>query len=170
MKKRLLAAAAALLLSFSAAIPTMSAYADNGYGEIYDIDEDYYNSGQDDILDPDYDYEGFGYVEEDDSQLQDGDITYDQYEQTRSQPNPLLAFMICLGIGLLIAFIVTSSMKASMRSVHQKTGASDYKKQNGVKLSERRDDFLYNRIEKTPIPQQRQQSPPMQGNRPRPNA
>ena len=165
MKKRFLAAAAALLLSFTAGIPTlgnMSAYADNGYGEIYDIDDDYYDSGQGEILDSDYDYQGYGNAEE--VTQEDGYETYDQYQTTARQANPALTILICIGIGLLIGLIVTGSMMASMKSVRKQTGAADYKDRTGIKLNVRRDDFLYNRIEKTPIAQPRQQGTPGQGN------
>lgn len=165
MKKRLLAAAAALLLSFTAGIPTwknMSANADNGYGEIYDIDDGYYDSGQGEILDSEYDYQGYGNAESSDSQTQDGYVTY---EQTASRNvNPVMTYVICIGIGLLIGLIVTGSMMASMKSVRKQMGAADYKDRNGIKLSVRRDDFLYNRIEKTPVAQPRQQGNPGQGN------
>ena len=161
MKKRFLAAAAAMLLTFSVGIPTVSAYADNGYGEIYDIDEDHYDSGQGEILDSEYDYEGYGNAEE--VTQENGYVTYDQYQTTARQANPALTILICIGIGLLIGFIVTASMKASMKSVRQQTGAADYKDRTGIKLSVRRDDFLYNRIEKTPIAQPRQQGTPPQG-------
>lgn len=190
MRNKLLAAAAALTLCFSAGIPAaLSSYASEGdYGQIYDIDDDYYDSGQGGILDSDYEYEGYGNTEEDSAVLYSEDnvisgsesptVTYNEnnvisgnesgYGQYQTaQPNPVKTFIICLGIGLLIGLIVTMSMRASMKSVHRATGAADYKNPNGINMRERRDDFMYNRIEKTPI--QRQQTPPTaptQGNRP----
>lgn len=174
MKKRFLAATAALLISLSVGIPAAHAsYGDDiEYGQIYDIDEDYdnYNSGQGEILDSEYDYSGYGNSETNINPYQEENVlgnnnSYNQYQRT-SEPNTVKAFIICLGIGLLIGFIVTLSMKSSMKSVRQQTGAADYKNPNGIKLRERRDDFLYNRIEKTPIAQPRQQGTPPQGNRP----
>lgn len=183
MKNKALAALSALLLCFSAGLPTaMSAYAEDGeYGQIYDIDDDYYDSGQGGILDSDYDYQGYGneesavlYSEDnvisgndvysDDNVISGNEGYYSGYERT--QPNPVLTFFICLGIGLLIGLIVTMSMRASMKSVHRATGAAEYKNPNGINMRERRDDFMYNRIEKTPVAQPRQQTPPTQGNRP----
>lgn len=65
--------------------------------------------------------------------------------------NPVSAFVICLIIGLIAAFIAVSIMKSSMRSVHKKQGAADYRKENGFKLEVKTDNFLGKRVEKSPV-------------------
>ena len=65
--------------------------------------------------------------------------------------NPFSAFMISLIIGLVCGLIGVSIMKSSMRSVHKKQGAADYRKENGFKLDVRTDSFLGKRVEKSPV-------------------
>lgn len=74
--------------------------------------------------------------------------------------NPVSAFVICLVIGLIAAFIAVSIMKSSMRSVHKKQGAADYRKENGFKLDVKTDNFLGKRVEKSPV--MRAETPPSQ--------
>ena len=54
--------------------------------------------------------------------------------------------------GILIAFIILSSMKAKHKSVSFKTGASQYLKENSFSVNEQQDIFLYRTVSKTPIP------------------
>ena len=65
--------------------------------------------------------------------------------------NPVSAFVISLIIGLIAAFIAISIMKSSMRSVHKKQGAADYRKENSFKLDVKTDNFLGKRVEKSPV-------------------
>ena len=51
--------------------------------------------------------------------------------------------LVCFGIGLLIAFIVASSMKGKLKSVRMQTGAASYVKANSMNITDSRDIFLY---------------------------
>lgn len=64
--------------------------------------------------------------------------------------SPVKTLLICLAIGLLIAFIVVSSMKAKLKTVHWKSGATDYKKKDSFKLRVNTDTYLSKKLEKTP--------------------
>ena len=77
--------------------------------------------------------------------------SYNYSGSTVRSYNPVSAFIICLLIGLISAFIVVSIMKSSMKSVYKKQGATDYRKQNGFKLDVKTDNFLGKRVEKSPI-------------------
>ncbi|MBR1823853.1 MAG: hypothetical protein IJ779_06440 [Ruminococcus sp.] len=140
MKNRFLAVLAAFTLIFSAGAPVYTtAHADNGYGDIIDAEIDgdgniNYDSEQGEILDSDYDYtESSNYTED---------------------KNTAKTLGICILIGIAIGGIVTLSMVSSMKSVRRQYGAADYKKPNSFKLDVKQDNYLYNKIEKAPIPKQ----------------
>lgn len=65
--------------------------------------------------------------------------------------NPFSAFFLSLIIGIIAALIAVSIMRSSMRSVHKKQGAADYRKENGFKLDVKTDNFLGKRVEKSPV-------------------
>ena len=52
-------------------------------------------------------------------------------------------------IGLIVAMIVTGSMKAKLRSVGKQLQASDYLKRDSLQINEREDLFLYASVSKT---------------------
>ena len=54
--------------------------------------------------------------------------------------------LVCFGIGLLIAFIVASSMKGKLKSVRMQTGAASYIKANSMNITDSRDIFLYRTV------------------------
>ena len=82
---------------------------------------------------------------------QNSSADYSTSEAPMRSYNPVSAFVICLIIGLIAAFIAVSIMKSSMRSVHKKQGAADYRKENGFKLDVKTDNFLGKRVEKSPV-------------------
>lgn len=82
---------------------------------------------------------------------QNNTADYGTSEAPMRSYNPVSAFVICLIIGLIAAFIAVSIMKSSMRSVYKKQGAADYRKENGFKLEVKTDSFLGKRIEKSPV-------------------
>ncbi|WP_303835849.1 hypothetical protein [Ruminococcus flavefaciens] len=104
------------------------------------------------------DYE-FEFIDEDDAEdiLNDYAGEYEASAGTQdervgaSQPSPVQTFFISLIIGMLIGFVVVSIMRSSMKSVHKKAGATDYRKQDGFKLSVKTDDHLGTKVEKSPI-------------------
>lgn len=63
-------------------------------------------------------------------------------------------FAICFVIGLVIALIVTSSMKAQLRSVSMQSGAGDYVRPGSMKLSVSRDIFLYKTVTRVEKPKE----------------
>ncbi len=159
--KRIAASAAAFILIFSAFAAKASVH-----------------TKQDHILTAYADYE-FEFVDEDDDIADIDDIVIDDidvdditadtgienddhsYRDTTRSHNPVMAFIISLIIGLVVAFIAVSIMKSSMRSVHKKTGAADYRKENSFKLTKNLDTFMYKKVDKTAIPKN---NPPMQQN------
>jgi hypothetical protein len=70
-------------------------------------------------------------------------------ERSESSFNPVRSFIISLIIGLIVAFVAVSIMKSSMKSVHKKSGASDYRKENGVKLTVNFDRYLGEKTERS---------------------
>lgn len=59
--------------------------------------------------------------------------------------------LISLAIAMIIAAIIVGCMISQLKTVRHKAGASDYKKQDSFRLDESRDTFLYKRVTKTPI-------------------
>lgn len=129
MKKKIMAAMAALVLMFSAGMPMMTARADS-YGDIIDVSDDYDETGGQ-------------------------SVTYTESGST-SETNNTKTIMMCIIIGCVIGGAVTFAMVSSMKSVRRQTGAADYKKPNSLHFDINTDSYLYNRIEKTPLPQQNQ--------------
>ncbi len=62
-------------------------------------------------------------------------------------------FLIAPIIGVVIAFIVVSTMKSELNSVRSKPHASDYTKPGSMNLTSSSDIFLYRRVTRTPRPQ-----------------
>ena len=92
------------------------------------------------------------YEEADDGYAETEDYSTSSYAAKPVKTfNPVRSFFISLIIGLVAAFIVVSIMKSSMKSVHQKTGASDYRKENSIKLRVNTDSYLGEKRDQTPI-------------------
>lgn len=70
----------------------------------------------------------------------------------RIEPLPFIYLPVCLLIGLIIAFAVVGSMKASMKSVCMQAQANNYTKEGSFSLTEKQDIFLYSNLERTPRP------------------
>lgn len=130
MKKRFLAVIASFMLIFSAGMPLSTAKADD-YGNIIDASENY-----------------------DGLNGQSSNNTSAAAETATTENNTSKNILICIVIGFVIGGAVTLVKVSSMKSVHRQFGASDYKKPDSFKLDVSYDNFLYNRIEKTPLPQQ----------------
>ena len=62
-------------------------------------------------------------------------------------------FMISLIIGAIVALIIVSSMKGALKSVKMQAKADNYIKTGSMKITGRRDTFLYRNVTKTPRPQ-----------------
>lgn len=63
--------------------------------------------------------------------------------------NTGMNLVICVGIGFVIALIVTGSMKGQLKSVRSKSEASDYTKKGSLMITESRDFFLYRTVDRT---------------------
>ena len=67
--------------------------------------------------------------------------------------------LIAVVVGLIIAFILTSGMRAELTSVRPATEANIYIKDGSFNLTNQQDLFICKKVEKTekPKPQQQQQ-------------
>jgi uncharacterized protein len=77
--------------------------------------------------------------------------TGDPYTNKNLPKEPLskIWIAIAVGIGALIAFIVTSILKSQLKSVAYKSNATDYTRKGSLNVRERRDLFLYKKVERT---------------------
>ena len=76
-------------------------------------------------------------------------LSHSSGERSERSFNPVRSFIISLIIGLIAAFIVVSIMRSSMKSVHKKSGASDYRKENSIKLTVNFDRYLGEKTERS---------------------
>lgn len=121
----------------------LTVYADEydfDYIDEYDYDEDIEDIELDDIASDEIEV--------------NSDLSYN--ERSQREHNVVFTFFVCLIIGLVSALIAVSVMKSSMKSVHKKKGAADYRKKDSFKLEKNTDTFLYKRVEKTAIPKTNQ--------------
>ena len=67
-------------------------------------------------------------------------------------PFPALeTLLICLGVGLVIALIVTCIMASRLKSVRQKQGAGEYTKPGSMQVTHASDLFLYRNVTRVKI-------------------
>lgn len=62
--------------------------------------------------------------------------------------------LIAIVVGIIIAAIIIGMQVSALKSVSERHEASDYVKQGSLQLSDKKDVFLYKKLEKT----ERQQS------------
>lgn len=76
--------------------------------------------------------------------------------------------LIAIVVGLLFALIVTSVMRASLKSVGKQESARFYEKEEGLKLYKSNDLYLYKKVDRIAKPkeQPRPGNAPQGGNRP----
>lgn len=144
--KKIAASAASVLLMFCAAGSFRSFAPKNSAVLTASADYEFEYIGDDDAEDMIEDF-----AAENDDLYETGSYSSDERAVER-QFSPVRSFFISLIIGLIIAFAVVSMMRSSMKSVRQKSGASDYRKQDGFNLSVKTDDHLGTKVEKTAIP------------------
>ena len=60
--------------------------------------------------------------------------------------NVVMNLLVSIGIGLLVAFIATSTMKGKLNSVRMQKGAANYVKQGSLNITDSRDIFLYRTV------------------------
>ena len=73
---------------------------------------------------------------------------YDVGNMPREPFDILTNLIIALVVGLLVAFISTSSMKSKLKTVRLQSAAGNYIKSGSMKVTESRDMFLYTHIDK----------------------
>lgn len=81
------------------------------------------------------------------AQAQTGD-PYDVHNLPKEPFNGGMALLISLGIGLVIAFIYTSSLKGQLKTVGAQRAASVYTKKGSLNVTSSRDFFLYRNVTK----------------------
>lgn len=75
------------------------------------------------------------------------------YEDFPKEPFGVVKHLIIsVVIGLVVAFIVTGSMKGKLKSVRHQTAAGNYVKNDSMKVTESRDLFLYRQVSRTEKP------------------
>ena len=57
--------------------------------------------------------------------------------------------LISLGIGIILALIITTQMKSALKTVHQQTKADEYVHEGSMNITVKRETFLYKDISKT---------------------
>ncbi len=166
--KKFVSAIASVMLILSAGI-SLSAYAENGYGDIIDAAGEYDVNYDDEIMPLDIDESDYDILtdetEEEIDIFANGDAalysiteedSYDieSYETSSksSEPDTVTSFIVCLVIGIITAAVIVGSMKSKMKTVRKNTRATDYQKRDSFVLERREDAFLYKKIEKTAIP------------------
>lgn len=68
------------------------------------------------------------------------------------KPLSPMMLLLSLGIGVLIAFVATGVMKSSLKTARPQPAANNYVRAGSLNITEERDIFLYNRIDKRPRP------------------
>ena len=66
--------------------------------------------------------------------------------------------LIALVVALIIAFVLTSGLRAELKTVHKATEANIYIKDGSFKLSNEQDIYVCKKVEKTERPKQQQQN------------
>lgn len=77
---------------------------------------------------------------------------YDGDHMPKAPFNTVKCLLISMAVGLVIALIVTGSMKGKLKSVRMQAAAGSYVKANSMNITESRDIFLYNTVTRTERP------------------
>ena len=85
------------------------------------------------------------------TQAKTGD-PYDSHNLPKEPFNVVLNLLICLGIGLVVALIVTGKMRSDLVTVRQQVKADNYVIPGSLQLTNSRDLFLYSQVTKTERP------------------
>ncbi len=95
-------------------------------------------------------YDSGEFIPEEDDYADYGDYGYREEPHTRGL-SPLW-IPVSIAIGVLLALLITSSMKSGMNSVQSRKTASDYANRGSLKLTDKQDVFLYHTILRAPKP------------------
>lgn len=85
------------------------------------------------------------------TQAKTGD-PYDSHNLPKEPFSLVTNLLIALGIGLVVAWIVTGSMKAKLKTVRQQAKADDYIASGSLQLTHSRDLFLYTHLDRREKP------------------
>lgn len=64
------------------------------------------------------------------------------------------SIIISLVVGIVLALIITGVMRSKLKSVHSQVAASNYIKENSLKITERYDHFLYRHVSRRARPKE----------------
>ena len=64
----------------------------------------------------------------------------------------ITAIIICLLVGIVVAFIAVGAMKAQLKSVGSQSAAANYIRSGSMVITEQEDLFLYRNVSRTPRP------------------
>lgn len=67
-------------------------------------------------------------------------------------PITVTSIIVCLIIGLIVGVIGTSILRGSLKSVDFKEEATSYRNLGDLRVTEKKDVFLYKKLDKTAIP------------------
>lgn len=67
-------------------------------------------------------------------------------------PFTITSVIVCLVIGLIVGFIGTGILRSSLKSVDFKEEATNYRNLGDLNVTDRKDVFLYKKLDKTAIP------------------
>ena len=85
------------------------------------------------------------------TQAKTGD-PYDSHNLPKEPFSLVTNLLIAFGIGLVVAWIVTGSMKAKLKTVRQQAKADDYIASGSLQLTHSRDLFLYTHLDRREKP------------------
>ncbi len=102
-------------------------------------------------------YENGEYYENDGYFFENEYIYYDDYssyDKVLDIPSIVMRYLIAIGIGAIVAFLLTKSKLKKMKTAVAATEANSYIKDGSVNVTYANDIFLYSNITKTPVPKQ----------------
>lgn len=67
-------------------------------------------------------------------------------------PFTITSIIVCLIIGLVVGVIGTGILRSSLKSVDFKQEATSYRNLGDLNVTEKKDVFLYKKLDKTAIP------------------
>lgn len=73
---------------------------------------------------------------------------FDVEDLPKEDFNYITSLLVSLGIGLVVAFIITGRMKGKLKTVRRQAEATDYVKTGSMKVTKSRDLFLYKHIDR----------------------
>lgn len=75
-------------------------------------------------------------------------------DEMTAPPVSFVWIPLSLAIGFVVALIISSSMKSSMKSVRFQSNAASYVRNNSLEINQSQDRFLYMHIDRVPKPKQ----------------